>query len=264
MNIYTSLNEMLEYIEENLGNEIKYSELAKILGINESILQRFFSVLCNISLSDYIRKRRLSNAGQDLIEGREKIIDIAMKYQYESSTSFSRAFEKFHGIKPSQVKKGLAPLKIFYKLHFEEKNEENENIQYTIIEREKMILYGMKVETSIEGLKKDAPYFCKEMSIKYGGDFRYGMTEYVSRFGDDKCYFWALYDEYKKGFEEYKIPESKWISIRINSQEAKDIQKTIRRFYAEFIPSSKYKIRELPELEYYHDNITDFLVPIEV
>ena len=81
MNIYTSLNKMLEYIEENLGNEIKYSELAKILGINESILQRFFSVLCNISLSDYIRKRRLSNAGQDLIEGKEK----NNRYCYEIS-----------------------------------------------------------------------------------------------------------------------------------------------------------------------------------
>ena len=264
MNIYTSLNKMLEYIEENLGNEIKYSELAKILGINESILQRFFSVLCNISLSDYIRKRRLSNAGQDLTKGKEKIIDIAMKYQYESSTAFSRAFEKFHGIKPSQVKKGQVPLKIFYKLHFEEKNDENENIEYTIIDRKKITLYGMKTETSIEGLKTDAPSFCKEMSIKYGGDFTYAMTEYISRFEDDKCCFWVLYDKYKQEFEEYKIPESKWISIRINSQEAKDIQKAIRRFYAEFIPSSKYKIRELPELEYYHDGITDFLVPIEV
>lgn len=264
MNIYVSLNKMLEYIEENLENEIQYTELAKILGINESILQRFFSVLCNISLSEYIRKRRLSNAGQELIEGKEKIIDIAIKYQYENSTSFSRAFEKFHGIKPSQVKKGIAPLKIFSKLHFEEKEEENENIEYTIINMEEKTLYGMKVKTSIEGIKIDAPEFCKEMSKKYGGNFSYGMTEYVSRFEDEQCYFWVLYDEYKKDFQEYKIPASKWISIRINSQEAKDIQKMIRRFYAEFIPSSKYKIKELPELEYYHDNITDFLVPIEL
>ena len=263
MNIYTSLNKMLEYIEENLENKIEYSQLAKILGINESMLQRFFSALCNISLSDYIRKRRLSNAGQELVEGNEKIIDIAIKYQYENSTSFSRAFEKFHGIKPSQVKKGTAPLKIFSKLHFEEKEEDDENIEYAIIDRKEITLYGMNIETSIEGLKTDAPSFCKEMSIKYGSDFSYGMTEYISRFEDEKCYFWVLYDKYEQGFKEYKIPESKWISIRISSQEAKDIQKMIRKFYAKFIPSSIYKIKELPELEYYHDDITDFLVPIE-
>lgn len=263
MSIYKALNEMLEYIEDNLDNEIKYNELAKILGINESTLQRFFSVLCNISLSDYIRKRRLSNAGQELIEGKEKIIDIAVKYQYENSTSFSRAFENFHGIKPSQVKKGKVSLKIFSKLHFEDIEKEDESMEYSIISKEEMILYGMKKETSIENLKTDAPSFCKKMSTKYGGDFSYGMTEYVSRFGNDKCYYWVLYDKNKRKFEEYKIPKSRWISIRINSQEAKDIQEMIRKFYAKFIPSSKYKIRELPELEYYHNNITDFLVPIE-
>lgn len=263
MNIYILLNKMLEYIEDNLTNEIKYSELAKILGINESTLQRFFNILCDISLSDYIRKRRLSNAGQELIEKKEKIIDIAMKYQYENSTSFSRAFENFHGIKPSQVKNGKGSLKIFSKLHFEDTEKEEDSIEYSIINKEEIILYGMKIETSIENLKTDAPSFCKKMSSKYGEDFIYGMTEYISRFGNDKCYFWVLYDKNRKEFEKYSIPKSKWISIRINSQEAKDIQKMIKRFYAKFIPSSKYKIRELPELEYYHDDITDFLVPIE-
>lgn len=90
------------------------------------------------------------------------------------------------------------------------------------------------------------------------------MTEYVERFGKTTCYFWVLFDKYIDGFETYKIPESKWISIRINSQKARDIQKVIKNFYAKFIPSCKYKIKELPELEYYHDDITDFLVPIEL
>ncbi len=264
MNIYKALNEMLEYIEENLENKIEYNELAQFLGTNEVMLQRLFSMLCNISLSEYIRKRRLTKAGIDLINGQGKIIDIAVKYQYDNATSFSRAFEKFYGVKPSQIKKEPIGLKVFSKIHFDEKEEDNENIEYSIIEREKMTLYGKKVETTIGDIRTDAPAFCKFMRTEYGGDFQYGMTEYIERFEETKCYFWVLYENHQKGLETYEIPKSKWISIRINSQEAIDIQKQIRKFYAKFIPSCEYKIKELPELEYYHDDITDFLVPIEL
>ena len=263
MNIYVALNEMLEYIEENLENKIEYNELAQFLGTNEIILQRIFSMLCNISLSEYIRKRRLTKAGIDLINGQGKIIDIAVKYQYDNATSFSRAFEKFYGVKPSQIKKEPIGLKVFSKIHFDEKEEDNENIEYSIIEREKMILYGKKVETTISDIRVDAPAFCKEIGRNYG-DFHYGMTEYIERFEETKCYFWVLFENAIEGLEKYEIPKSKWISIRINSQEAIDIQKQIRKFYTKFIPSCEYKIRELPELEYYHDDITDFLVPIEL
>ncbi len=263
MNIYTSLNEMLEYIEENLENHIEYTRLAQFIGTNEAMLQKLFSILCDIPLSEYIRKRRLSKAGIDLINGKEKIMDVAIKYQYDNATSFSRAFEKFYGVKPSQIKKEAIGLKVFPRIHFDIKKETTENIEYSIIDRKAMTLYGKKKKTTIENIRVDAPTFCKEMRKMYG-EFQYGMTEYVQRFGEDKCYFWVLFDYYIEGLEMYKIPKTKWISIRIYSQEAKEIQKTIRNFYANFIPSCEYKIRELPELEYYHDDITDFLVPIDL
>ena len=118
MNIYKELNGIIEYIEENLENEIKYAELARRLGVNEYTMQRLFSLLCNISIAEYIRNRRLSNAGFDLQNSNNKIVDIAVKYQYESATAFSRAFEKFHGIKPSIVKDNPEKLKIFTKIVF--------------------------------------------------------------------------------------------------------------------------------------------------
>ena len=92
MNIYKSLNKMINYIENNLENKIEYEKLAKILGVSEYTMKSIFSLLCNTSISEYIRKRRLSNAGFDLCKSREKIIDVALKYQYENATSFSRAF----------------------------------------------------------------------------------------------------------------------------------------------------------------------------
>ena len=105
MNIYKNLNEITKYIDDNLENEINYEVLAKFLGVNVYTMQRLFTMIAGISLSEYIRKRRLSNAGFDLYKGNQKIIDIAIKYQYDNATSFSRAFEKFHGIKPSLVNK---------------------------------------------------------------------------------------------------------------------------------------------------------------
>ena len=74
--------------------------------------------------------------------------------------------------------------------------------------------------------------------------------------------YYVLYDKEISGFEKIIIPKSKWLVFKINSQEAKDIQEMSHKFYLEFLPSCKYNFKELPELEYYHDNITDFLVPI--
>ena len=86
MNIYKSLNNITKYIEENLENEINYEVLAKIIGVNIYTMQRIFTMLAGISLADYIRKRRLSNAGYDLYENNLKIIDVAFKYQYDNAT----------------------------------------------------------------------------------------------------------------------------------------------------------------------------------
>ena len=79
------LNKMIQYIEEHLTEKIEYSELAKIVGVSEYSLQRIFMFLTNISLADYIRKRRLSKALEELKKTDIKIIDLAIKYQYESS-----------------------------------------------------------------------------------------------------------------------------------------------------------------------------------
>ena len=89
-------------------------------GMNEYTFQRLFSLITGCSFADYVRSRRLSNAGQELYLGEEKIVDIAVKYQYNNATSFSRAFEKFHGIKPSEVRKNPEKLKLYTKLHFNE------------------------------------------------------------------------------------------------------------------------------------------------
>lgn len=271
MNIYQSLNEMITYIEQNLEQSISYSKLAQFLGVNEYTMQSLFSLLCNISVSDYIRKRRLSEAGFYLYKTNAKIIDVALRYHYDNPTSFSRAFEKFHGIKPSQIKTNPEKLKLYPKLHFNETiTEPSEKIEYSIIEQDELILYGKGFPTTHQEIGKKVPLFFQEMYQKYVplyGEIDYGMTVYKDiqddRFTTNHLEYWILYKKAIPEFTQYIIPKSKWLCFHIPSTEANQIQEMSQKFYLSFLPSCQYNIRPLPELEYYHDDVTDFLVPIE-
>ena len=263
MNIYKSLNEITEYIDKNLEEKINYEVLAKKLGVNIYTIQRLFTMIAGISLSEYIRKRRLSSAGFDLYEGNLKIIDIAVKYQYDNATSFSRAFKKFHGIKPSLVNMETK-LKNFPRIVFNEDINLPTELDYEIINLDEINLYGVGINTNNDKIGKDAPIFFRQTEDRYlkkYGEVKYGMITYDTEHEESQKYF-CLYDKKIEKFEHIKIPKSKWIRFRINSQDAKDIQKISHKFYGEFLPSVKYNLKELPELEYYHNGVTDFLVAI--
>lgn len=265
MNIYKSLNEITEYIDKHLESKIDYKKLAKIIGTNTYTLQRIFSLLTNITLTEYIRKRRLSNAGFDLINSNLKIIDIALKYQYDNATSFSRAFSNFHGIKPSKVKKNVSKLKNFPRLIFNEEIKVSESMEYKIEEKNEMILYGVGIKVTNKTIGKEAPKLFKEIRKKYQnvfGDINFGMVTYKNNEREECDKYYCLYDKEIDEFEKIIIPKSKWIILRINSNEAKDIQELSNKFYYDFLPSCKYNLREIPELEYYYDDVTEFWVPI--
>lgn len=263
MNIYKNLNDLTKYIDEHLEEEIDYEKLSKFLGVNVYTMKRLFTMISGITLSEYIRKRRLSNAGYDLYNDNLKVIDLAVKYQYDNATSFSRAFEKFHGIKPSEVEK-TSKLKNFPRIIFNEDVTLTSELEYEIIELESFTLYGKGTETSNETIATDAPKFFIEMENKYRekyGEIDYGLITYNEERELTQKYY-CLYKKEINEFEKINIPQSKWLRFRINSQEAKDIHEISQRFYNEFLPSCKYNLKEIPELEYYHDNITDFLVAI--
>ncbi len=263
MNIYKSLNEITAFIDKNLEEKISYEVLAKMLGVNVYTMQRLFTMIAGISISEYIRKRRLSSAGYDLYEGNLKVIDVAIKYQYDNATSFSRAFERFHGIKPSLVNKGTK-LKNFPRIIFNEEINITTELDYEIIELDEMNLYGISIITNNDKIGEDAPKFFRQTENKYlnkYGEVIYGMITYDIEREESQKYY-CLYDKEIREFEHIIIPKSRWLRFRINSQNAKDIQEVSYKFYGEFLPSVKYNLKELPELEYYHGGITDFLVAI--
>lgn len=112
------INSVLDYIEENLDGEIDDKRIAFLFASPQGMFQRIFANITNMTLSEYIRKRRLTQAGVDVKNTDEKIIDIAVKYGYNSAVAFSSAFKKFHGITPSGARSSYVQLKSFQRLAF--------------------------------------------------------------------------------------------------------------------------------------------------
>jgi len=116
VNWIQSLTKAINYIENNLTHNISVSGVADKVYASNSNFQRVFHLATGITIGDYIRNRRLSLAGQELLHPKNRIIDVAMKYQYDTQESFSKAFTRFHGISPSDARKQRSMLKYFHPL----------------------------------------------------------------------------------------------------------------------------------------------------
>ena len=110
------LQKAIDYIEDNLTETIDYEMVAAQSFSSSYHFQRVFSILCGFTIGEYIRNRRLSLAGTELATSDAKVIDIALKYSYKSLDSFAKAFQKFHGILPSQAHNNGSNLKSFFRL----------------------------------------------------------------------------------------------------------------------------------------------------
>lgn len=115
MDWITGIQRAINYVEDNITETIDYEKVAEQAYSSSFHFQRVFSTICGFTLGDYIRFRRLSLAGRELAERKEKVIDVALKYGYDTPESFSRAFTRFHGISPTEAKNG-AVLKTFSRL----------------------------------------------------------------------------------------------------------------------------------------------------
>lgn len=262
MDFYNNLNKMIDYIEENIDQDIDYQKLSRMVGINMSTLQRLFPLISGISITEYIRKRRLTLAGKDLVQNKMKVIDVAVKYRYNSATAFSRAFLRFHGIKPTEVKK-TSKLVYYPKLVFKIPVIEEE-MQYEVTTMDSFSIYGIGIKTDNTKIRKEAPALFTKVKKDYPMP-DYGMIVYQDRFNSDQYEYWVLWKNKYPEMTEVKFPKSRWLKFRINSQEAQDIQEMSDRFYLKFLPTCEYSLKDLPELEYYHsdEEVTDFLIPIK-
>lgn len=132
MNWITGMQNAINYIEDNITEEIDYPKVAKIAYSSSFHFQRVFSILCGFTLGEYIRYRRLSLAGEELASTNNKVIDIAFKYGYDTPESFTKAFTRFHGATPTAVRKLDAIPKSFNPLSIQLTMDGGEIMDYKI------------------------------------------------------------------------------------------------------------------------------------
>lgn len=250
---YEYLNHMIKYIEENLTENIEYKALAKIVGVSEYNLQRIFVFLTNMSLSEYIRKRRLSRAFEELKTTDIKIIDLAVKYQYDSQISFARAFKSMFEITPSECKSSSIEYKQFPIIKFNNNNDICEELNYEIKETDEIKLYC--VETSAF-THEDLLYNIRKLYSnieknglydKFNKDGMYGISICKK---DEYLYYVGSKEKYNNT-KEFVIPAGKYVIFSVDSREQKDIVLTERMIYTQWLYSTNYNIDDKFNFELY-------------
>ncbi|WP_058301001.1 helix-turn-helix domain-containing protein [Gorillibacterium timonense] len=119
MNWHNGMNQAIAYIEDHLTGDMDLAIAAQYAGCSVWEFQRVFSFMTHLSLGEYIRRRKLTLAANDLQSCDGKIIDIALKYGYDSPAAFSRAFHQWHGMTPSSARSEGVPLKAYSRITFQ-------------------------------------------------------------------------------------------------------------------------------------------------
>lgn len=272
------MNEVLEHIEENLTQHISYEELSQIVGCSVYEFSRIFSFMAGMSISEYIRRRRLSQAVFDIQNSDEKIIDIALKYCYESPTTFTRAFKELHGTTPISARKQGISLKTYPPITFVLTIKGVNSMDFRIEKREGFKIIGLLGYDNDECNSGDSltPLWRDFMDnynhrLWNNGDSYYtepfwqvGAYNFQSSDGKTKAIIGA---EYKgtmlEGMAIETIPDATWAVFTIVSPSGIDfVPDAYTRIVTEWFPTSKYKRNELvPSLEVFPDgdaNSTDY------
>ncbi len=215
MNLNESISGAIDYIEENLTEKLDIQEISGRAYLSCFYFQKVFYALCGLTVGEYIRNRRLSLAAQELCSKDAKVLDIALKYGYGSSESFSKAFTKFHGIAPSAVKSSERPLRFFAPLKISLTLEGGQMPEYSIVEKEQFTVVGKSRVFSAETAYQDIPEFWDEFSHSEDGKKLYGMYG-ICLDNNGTSFEYLIADKYSsgtavpEGFVTRVIPKGTW------------------------------------------------------
>ena len=250
------MNDVLKFIEDNLSQPIQYESLSKIVGCSVYEFSRIFSFMAGMPVSEYIRRRRLSQAVFDVQNGSEKIIDIAFKYGYESPTAFTRAFKELHGTTPMSARRLGVVLKTYPPISFVLTIKGVEQMKFRIEKRECFQIMGLSGYESRECPPGDSlsPLWRKFMDnyneiLWNNGESFYtapfwqvAAYQYESQNGLTKAIIGAEFkDKNPAGLTVETIPAAEWVVFTINSRTGFDnVDKAYTRIFTEWFPQSQY------------------------
>ena len=257
------LNCAINYIEENLDHELDMEIVGKIAGCSSYHFQRMFSYMADMSISEYLRKRRMSLAAVELMSEKVKVIDVALKYGYESPTAFNRAFKKIHGVAPSKIGKKGVIVKAFPPIQFQMTIKGSDELNYRFEEKEAFEIIGISIplEKELEKNFKIVPRLWRKAGITGIISKLVSMmnTDVQGVLGVSTCnneedwkYFIAVASTAKtpENMERYVVPANTW-AIFYGEGTNTSIQELETRIVKEWLPSSGYEYANAPDIEVY-------------
>lgn len=269
MNWIKNVNAALSYIEQHLDKPIIMDEVAKRAHFSGFHFQRMFYIITSMTLGEYIRKRRLTLAVHDLVNQNQRVIDVALKYQYESPEAFSKAFKKFHGILPSKAKTTPHSFCAILPITIEVTMKGAEIMEYRIESKQAMTFRGVTKSFTSENDQnlKELPKFWEEIWETQEGKILvdnesdlgvvgicYGANDQSMRFnymiGIENC------ESAKKLPNDLTVEATDWAIFPSRGPLPGAIQAVWKRIYSEFFPGTNYKHTGGPELEVYSEGDT--------
>ena len=256
-----SIREAISYIEDNITEDLSIKEIAYRVNVSPFYFQKGFAMLCGYSLSEYIKRRRLALAGSEVLSTNGKIIDIAIKYGYDSPDSFTKAFTRFHGVTPSAVRKEGAMIKSFVALKIKFSLEGGYIMDYKIVEKDAFKVIGASRKFKYDSAFKEVPSFWNEHISQ--GKLKeicgmYGINIDEEMMGNEFEYIIAEdYSKEKEGMEGYivkTIPKFTWAIFPCCGPSPEAIQDTHKKIFSEWLPNSRdYEIAAGYNIEMYND-----------
>ncbi|MFD1861298.1 effector binding domain-containing protein [Planococcus chinensis] len=259
-----SLQEAIDFMEAHLDEPIGIDEIAAQANSSVFHFQRTFAILTDMSVGEYLRGRRLTLAAHELVSTDSKIIDIALKYGYDTPEAFAKAFRRQHGMAPTDARKYLGSLKSYNRLVIQVSLKGAEPMKYKIVERAGFKVAGVKQEFSTEddGNLKGIPAMWQK-ALADGTDERLfrlndGQIEGVlgvciGKEGGLMDYWIAAEtgQEAPEGFKAMEIPASKWGVFEVHGPMPDAMQDAWKKIFSEWFPSNPYEYAGTPELEVY-------------
>lgn len=259
------LRESIDYLEEHMESKLDIDSAAKIALSSRFHFQRMFHMTTGVTVAEYVRKRRLTLAAQELTTSDIKVIDVALKYGYQTPEAFSKAFQKIHGVNPSEARDLGINLKAYPRISFQIQIKGEKAMNYRIVEREAFKIIGKsKRVTTADGKNFEIiPRFweesnnnglCDQLCKLAGGLGLLGVCMDFDHEEEVLTYMIAVekpQEEVPGGLIEKEIPAATWAIFESVGPMPNAIQEIWERIFSEWFPATGYEHANAPELEVY-------------
>jgi AraC family transcriptional regulator len=266
MGLLEKMNDALQYIEEHLTETIDFKEVARLAVCSEYHFKRMFSFLAGMTLSEYIRRRRLTLAAVELTHSAIKVIDVAIKYGYDSPDAFTRAFQSLHGLTPTEARNKGRALKAYPRLTFQLTIQGGNEMNYRIEEKTAFRIIGLQKRVPIvfNGVNPEIAAMWHSLTPDRIAQLKslsnvepLGLLSASTNFSEGRMQEQGELDHYigvatKKdcpaGLSQLEVSALTWGVFEAIGPFPDTLQEVWGRIYSEWFPSSGYEIAEGPEI----------------